>query len=311
MVDTPDVLKFAQVGIGLAGTPGQVAGMALTVPIEFMQAGKDRAALAAALSTQNFDTLSQDSSVRRSLAEIERKKQDAIRSSMVSGTAGIVSGLAAMAAVGSWVIPGVNATIAPILTSVVVGGGASVLGGVAASAADKAIFTADRNDAFAIAQIIGEKQKKGQPVSELETFALLASSLPDQQLNALNKRLERMTDGKVTTITKAITDGRSDLLSVLMKEPQTDIDLGADTRLNPVAGTTVAAQFAQMLNNGMNVNFLMRRDWRENIALNMNQAGLGLAVAQGVDVDGAPIPFPGGVEPTAAGGGKGRGGKAA
>ncbi len=306
MVDTPDVLKFAQLGIGFAGTPGQVAGMALTAPIEYMQASKQRAEIAAALSIRNFDALSKDSSVRRSLEEIEKKKQDAIRSSMVSGTAGIVSGLAAMAAVGSWVIPGVNATIAPILTSVVVGGGASVVGSYAAGAADKAVFTTDSNDAFVIAQIIGEKQKKGQPISELETFALLASSLPEKQLNALNKRLENLSDGKVTTITKAVTEGRSDLLSELMKEPQTDIDLGADTGLNPVAGTTVSAQFAQMLNNGMNVNFLMRRDFRENIAHNMNMAGLGINLKQGVDVT-TPTPFPDGGLPASPAGGKSRG----
>ncbi len=299
MVDTPDILRFAQLGVGFAGTPGQVAGMALTAPIEYMQASKQRAEIAAALSIRNFDALSKDSSVRRSLEEIEKKKQDAIRSSMVSGTAGIVSGLAAMAAVGSWVIPGTG----PIVTGLVLGGGASILGSYAAGAADKAVFTTDSNDAFVIAQIIGEKQKKGQPISELETFALLASSLPEKQLNALNKRLENRSDGKVTTITKAVTEGRSDLLSALMKEPQTDIDLGADTGLNPVAGTTVSAQFAQMLNNGMNVNFLMRRDFRENIANNMNMAGLGINLEQGVDVT-TPTPFPDRILPASPAGGK-------
>lgn len=295
------VLKGAQLGTGLLGTTGQVASTFISVPLAYREEGERRAAVAKMLSRENLEALaSGNPALKRKLTDIDDKTIATIRNAFASA-----GGAAVGAAAGSAV---------PVLGTMVGGIVGSIVGGTAASMADDALFRVESNDAFEIKAYIDNDLRNGVPVSEAKMFALLASTLPSQQVNSLNNRLSELTNGKVTTLEQAVKNNKIQELEALMcetkkdekdkkdeKNPGIDEMIRAHTGLDrkftePQDGrqVTAAAEFADMVNNGMDTAILMRTDWRLNVVNMMNMETM--TYAQGVDVsgpEGNPLPLDG------------------
>ncbi|MCE2926463.1 MAG: hypothetical protein LW823_02285 [Rickettsiales bacterium] len=259
------------------------------------QENKRRADLARQLSRSNLEIEAKNNSaLKAELEALNEKTRDAIRKSVVGlGGAGVgaVAGAKIGGAIATFAIP---VPIVGTITGATVGGiVGSVAGSFTATAADSAIFDKPSNSAFAIKASIEEDIKSGAGVSDVKTFAWLASGLPSDKLKFINDQVKKRSGGDVSTLEEAVSKGRADVLSQLANEPAIDELLGASLGLNPIPGMTTSAQIAQMLNNGMDPNVMMRSEWRVALIDKMNASQIGMMMQQGMDVSsptGDPLP---------------------
>jgi hypothetical protein len=305
MVDVSAVTSAAQGATGASkfvpglGTLGNMASMGWDSYSAYSEEGKRREQLAQSLGLASLEAEADNSpALREHLNNLKETRNHAIKE---AGFNLLSSGIGALA--GTAIVGAFTAATAPVSIPIIggatiaalVGGTAGgIAGGMVGSKAYKSLFVTDNKDAFAIGEIIARQQENKQPVSEAQTFALLASSLPPEQMQAVNDAIAQMTGGKAKSVSDAIKQGRRAELEGLMNDAGFDMLLASSLGLHQVPGVTVTAQITQMLNSGASVDNLLSSELREKMIFKMNEGNLGYM--QGMDVS-APggSPFPGGL----------------
>jgi hypothetical protein len=332
-LDGTDALIAAEQAAGLIPGVGQVAQLAVS-PIT-----------AAAVEGRNTAWIQEKFGDLAGLANSPayRREQNAsgakIGRNVAVGAAGTAGGLAggalglkAGATIGTAVLPGAGTLVGGAIGFA--GGAVGAIGGsMLASMPVSALLDEPRTEAFDIVHSIVDDKAAGNVDPQMlrrKVFIGLAAGLEDRQWKAIEGLVKTNSKSKdrVTTLQEAL-EKEPQIIDILMNDPYVDETIRAANGLLPSSTPAGAPNserisatelFAQKIELGttspdapwvVDPHILLLNNKRLELASYINQEiHHQYYVQQGVDVD-APIPFPGGVEPTAAGGGKGRGGKAA
>lgn len=196
-----------------------------------MTSKRERAKLEEELGRKLEEGAAESRILRKKKDELDGRSGAALERSAITGTGGVVGGLAM-----------------PILPIVGAIGGQWLTGMAVDRFFGDAAVNGDQ-DAVELVIKLREMQQKKQEVAPEFVFAALAANLPDKQEKRLLDRLEALAGTR--KFSDAVSQEKGEALTRLMKE--SDVEIRADTNLpfdlhNP--DKTASEQYAELINQG-------------------------------------------------------------